>query len=60
MQVLEKLLLTTREVADVTNMSVRSVWRKAADPDDDFPEPIRDGGLTRWRTRDVINWVERR
>jgi len=53
------LLLDDHEVAKVTGLSVRSVWRFAAAGT--LPAPITVGSkLKRWRYSDITAWVESR
>jgi len=48
-------LLTAEQLAQLLQMSLRSIRRKASDGE--LPPPIRLGRLTRWR-RDVIeSWL---
>ncbi len=51
------LLLDVRQVAELTALSVRTVWRYVAAGT--FPEPITiSGRLQRWRYSDVVAWVD--
>jgi len=56
-------LLTVRQVADLLNLSIRSIWRMAAEAEagiGDFPKPLRLGSRTvRWRLADLRAYVDR-
>ena len=48
-----------REVAEMLDISLRTLYRKVAKGE--FPGPIRIGeGTTRWRLRDVQIWLDGR
>ncbi len=49
------LLLKAEEVALMLSVSTRTLWRLVSTKK--FPEPVRVGGSTRWRTTDVENWI---
>jgi predicted DNA-binding transcriptional regulator AlpA len=50
-------LITSRQVAEKLNLSVRSLWRMVAA--NRFPAPIRyNRKLVRWRLRVVDKWIQ--
>ena len=49
-------LLKAPEVAKIVSISTRTLWRLVSARK--FPEPIRIGGSTRWRAKDVERWIE--
>lgn len=49
-------LLRAPEVADVLRVSVRQVWSLVARGL--LPQPVRLGGCTRWRARDIRAAIE--
>jgi excisionase family DNA binding protein len=49
------LLLTAGNLAQLLNISVRTLWRLRAQHK--IPAPIRVGGSVRWRTRDIEAWI---
>jgi predicted DNA-binding transcriptional regulator AlpA len=51
----EPLLITAREVAGLTQKSVRSIWRDNAAKR--LPRPLRLGGSVRWRRDEILEWV---
>ena len=50
------LLINTKEVARLLNISPRSVYRLTDEKA--VPEPIRIGNKVQWRVREIIEWVE--
>jgi len=48
-------LLTVKDVAGLTSVSVRSIWKLTAAGQ--FPKPMRIGRSVRWRAIDVQNWI---
>ena len=48
-------LLKAEEVALMLSISTRTLWRLVST--NKFPEPVRTGGSTRWRTTDLENWI---
>jgi predicted DNA-binding transcriptional regulator AlpA len=52
------LLLAVDSVASLLGISSRSVWRLVSA--EEFPPPIRIGGLSRWRKKDVHDWIDGR
>lgn len=59
-------ILRTKAVQELTGYSRVQIWRKARNPDDDFPAPVQLGPnsigffedeITRWlATRPRVNW----
>jgi prophage regulatory protein len=49
-------LMRVKEVARYVAMSPASVWRLVAKGE--FPKPVKVGGATRWRTEQVVEWVQ--
>jgi prophage regulatory protein len=48
-------------VMAVTGYGKSTIWEKAADPDDDFPAPVRIGPkVSAWIEDEIIAWQERR
>jgi predicted DNA-binding transcriptional regulator AlpA len=55
------LTVRAAEVARLTGMSLREVWRKAADGSSGFPGPRKlSPRVTVWNYADVVRWVEER
>ena len=50
------ILLTAGEVAKMLSIGKSSVWRHVKNGD--LPEPVRIGGATRWRLRDIKALIE--
>jgi excisionase family DNA binding protein len=50
------LLITAEEVARMMNISTRTLWRLSSAGR--MPAPVRIGGNTRWRTAEVLRWIE--
>ncbi len=48
-------LLTAREVAERLGISIRTVWHWTAHGR--LPAPFRHGRITRWRTRDITDYL---
>lgn len=48
-------LLTARELADMLNVSVRTVWRLRSSAA--IPTPVRIRGAVRWNRDDIIHWL---
>jgi prophage regulatory protein len=49
------LLLSAEKVAELLDISVRTLWRlRAADK---LPAPIRLGGSVRWRADEIVTWI---
>lgn len=53
----ELAMLTADEIARVVNCSPRTVHRLA--DDGVIPQPVRIGGMLRWRRPDIEGWIER-
>lgn len=49
------LLLSAEKVAELLDISIRSLWRLRASRQ--IPAPIRVGGSVRWRTKDLEAWI---
>lgn len=47
----EKILVTDREAAAMLSMGRSTFWRAVASGS--LPQPVRIGGLTRWRVADL-------
>lgn len=43
-------------IPDVLPFSAPTLWRKVRAGD--FPQPIRMGRVTAWKTEDVLNWLK--
>ena len=50
-------LLSVRQVAELLSIHQRSIWRMAACGQ--LPRPVKIGGCTRWRLKDLQAWVEK-
>jgi predicted DNA-binding transcriptional regulator AlpA len=53
-------LLTQSQVAEVLQISSRTLARTRNDPAAKFPKPIRRSRVLRWRRHDVEAWIEAR
>jgi predicted DNA-binding transcriptional regulator AlpA len=51
------LLLSAEKLAELLDISVRTLWRLRAAGK--LPAPIRIGGSVRWRAQEIAIWVER-
>ena len=52
---MENVLITAAQVAEMLNVSLRTLWRlKSAGK---LPAPVRLGGAVRWRTQEVLQWI---
>jgi predicted DNA-binding transcriptional regulator AlpA len=49
-------MLTINEVASMFSVSRVTIWRWAKEIED-FPKPIKIGGSTRWRERDIERYL---
>jgi predicted DNA-binding transcriptional regulator AlpA len=49
-------LLTAEQLGKLLQISPRSVWRKKSSGE--LCQPIKIGGTTRWRLRDVEAWLD--
>jgi excisionase family DNA binding protein len=49
------LLLSAKTLAKRLEVSVRTLWRLRSSGK--LPEPVRIGGVIRWRTADIDAWV---
>ncbi|MCA9012138.1 MAG: helix-turn-helix domain-containing protein [Planctomycetaceae bacterium] len=55
-QLSNQVLLTARQVANLLNISTRTLWRlKSAGK---IPPAIRVGNSVRWRREDLNSWIE--
>lgn len=50
-------LIRAGELASLLNVSVRTVWRLQSGGS--IPQPIRLGGVVRWRREEVRDWISR-
>lgn len=48
-------LLTVKELAALTSLSKSWIYQKVAEGC--FPQPIRIGRNTRWKSTDIQNWI---
>lgn len=54
-----QLLLADTEVAALLGIGVSTVWKKAKNPEDGFPQPFNiTDRAKRWRRSDVVEWVK--
>jgi predicted DNA-binding transcriptional regulator AlpA len=51
-----KLLVTAEEAARMLSMGRSTFWRNVSAGV--FPQPVRIGGLTRWRVADLVQMVD--
>jgi len=51
------VLIDAAEVAKMLGISPRSVWRLRSGGK--IIEPLRVGGLVRWRRDQILDWIER-
>ena len=51
------LLLSDNTAAALLGISRATFWRRVKD--NTFPQPIRIGGVTRWRREDLLEAIER-
>ncbi len=49
------ILINIKEVAVLSSISVRTIWRLVSTHE--FPEPIRIGGSVRWARETVLVWL---
>lgn len=52
----EPLLIPVERLAEMLNLSTRTVWRMLAAGR--IPEPVRIGGSVRWRLDLIRQWVD--
>jgi predicted DNA-binding transcriptional regulator AlpA len=50
------LLISAEKLAQMLDISVRSLWRLRAGGK--IPAPVRLGGSVRWRTHEVQVWID--
>ena len=53
--VLEPVMITARQLAILLQVSTRQVWRMLSAGR--VPQPVRVGGIVRWRMAEVENWI---
>lgn len=51
----DTLLLDVKQVALITNKGISTVW--ADTKNGDLPAPIKVGKSTRWRRKDIQDWL---
>ena len=51
-----KLLVTAEEAARMLSIGRSTFWRNVSTGV--FPQPVRIGGLTRWRVADLVRMVD--
>jgi prophage regulatory protein len=51
----EASLLTVQQVASITQLSARAIWRLRSKGW--IPSPIRVGGAVRWRRSEIEEWI---
>lgn len=51
----EPRLIPAEQLAAMLNISTRTLWRKLSAKK--IPEPVRIGGLPRWRLDQVRQWI---
>lgn len=51
------LLLTAEKVAELLDISVRTLWRLRSAGK--LPTPVRLGGSVRWRAHEIVTWIEK-
>lgn len=51
----QSLLIVVDKVAALLAIGERQVWRRVSS--DELPKPIRIGGSTRWRLKELEDWV---
>ena len=50
------LLIRAKEVAQLIGVSDRTIYRWV--DEDNFPKPVMNLGVRRWRRRDIELWIE--
>ena len=50
----DRLLLTVQDIAKLTGLGVRTIWRLVSTSQ--FPEPVKIGRATRWKADEVRQW----
>jgi predicted DNA-binding transcriptional regulator AlpA len=51
----EPVMITARQLAVLMQVSTRQVWRMLSAGK--VPQPIRVGGIVRWRMAEIENWI---
>jgi len=54
-QVGEPVMMTARELATLLRVSARQIWRMLSAGR--LPQPVRLGGVVRWRVAEVEKWI---
>ena len=56
---MDKKLYRVKDLSQVLSMGESSIWKLAADPNSNFPEPIKlSKGLTVWLAADIDQWIQ--
>ena len=56
-----RIIIRKPNVKVATGLSDAQIWRKANDPEDDFPAPVQIGAnSTGWFEDEIIEWQESR
>ena len=50
------MLLSDTELAEVMSVSRNTIWRWARGLEN-FPQPVKIGGVTRWRKADIDKYI---
>jgi len=51
-------LIAIANVAEITGLAPSTIRRRAADPSDSFPPPLKLGpNAVRWRRRELEEWI---
>ena len=50
------LLINAEQVANILNISERTLWRLVSGGK--VPQPVRIGRSARWRVQDIYDWIE--
>ena len=53
----QQLLLSDRDACALLSISRATFWRRVKD--NTFPQPIRIGGITRWRRSELLDAIDR-
>lgn len=54
-------LITIAIVAEITGLAPSTIRRRAAEPSDSFPAPLKIGpNAVRWRRSELENWIAAR
>ena len=52
----DSVLITVKDVAALTALAERTIWRFA--DSGKIPRPVHIGGAVRWRKSDLLSWIE--